>query len=348
MRTESGKISILPALLLAGLLLASVGVSATLGFINVSLGDIARIIGERYFNLKAAGVDPVAATVVIDVRMPRILAAILVGGVLAASGAVLQAILLNPLADSYTLGISTGAAFGASMIIVLQLAGLSLPPAISVPVFAFVGGVATLGAVLYLASGDRSLASTSLILAGVIVAAILSAAIGFMKFVANEQVGVIIFWLLGSLSGASWLQVSLLIGFSALGMTIALAYSRDLNIMATGERGAASLGVNPVRLRFILLITCTLMTSLAVSVAGIIGFVGLIVPHLLRHLVGPDNRQLVPLSFLGGGLLLLAADTLSRAVLPAEVPIGVLTALLGGPFFCILFIRGQGDGRTSF
>lgn len=346
MKRVRGKAIVWP-LLLAGLLVGCAGVAATMGFISVSLGEVARIIGGHLFGQQNAGGDPVAATVVIDVRMPRIVAAILVGGVLAVSGAVLQAVLLNPLADSYTLGISTGAAFGASLIIVLQLAGLSLPPSISIPVFAFVGGVATLAAVLYLAAGDRSLASTSLILAGVIVAAILSAAIGFLKFVANEQVGVIIFWLLGSLSGASWTQVSVLIGFGFIGMVVVMTYSRDLNIMAAGERAAASLGVNPVRLRLVLLVTCTLMTSVAVSVAGIIGFVGLIVPHLLRHMVGPDNRQLVPLSFLGGGLLLLVADTLTRAVLPAEVPIGVLTALLGGPFFCVLFSR-QGDGRASF
>ena len=147
---------------------------------------------------------------VADVRLPRILAAVLVGGMLGVSGAVFQAILLNPLADSYTLGISTGAAFGASLVIVLQIFGLMLPVGVSVPVFAFAGGVATLAVVLYLASGDRSLSSTSLILAGVIVSAILSAAIGFLKFLADEQVGIIIFWLMGSLAGATWPNIGLL------------------------------------------------------------------------------------------------------------------------------------------
>ena len=334
---------------LTGLLVFGVCFSATLGFLDVSIPDVVAILWARLTDQPLpAGVDPVAATVVADVRLPRILAAVLVGGMLGVSGAVFQAILLNPLADSYTLGISTGAAFGASLVIVLQIFGLMLPVGVSVPVFAFAGGVATLAVVLFLASGDRSLSSTSLILAGVIVSAILSAAIGFLKFLADEQVGIIIFWLMGSLAGATWPNIGLLAPVALFGTLVLLFHSRDLNIMATGDRAATSLGVQTVRLRTVLLATGTLLTSLAVSVSGIIGFVGLIVPHLLRHLVGPDNRRLIPLSFLTGGLLLLIADTITRAALPAEVPIGVLTALLGGPFFCILFKRRQRHGVSDF
>ena len=336
-------------LLLTAILVFAVALAATLGFLKVSVPDVVSILFARLTQQPlATGIDPIAATVVADIRMPRILAAVLVGGMLGVSGAIFQAILLNPLADSYTLGISTGAAFGASLVIVLQIFGLALPPGVSVPIFAFGGAIGTLALVLYLASGDRRLSSTSLILAGVIVAAILSAAIGFLKFLADEQVGIIIFWLMGSLSGASWQNILLLTPTALLGTLAALFYSRDLNIMATGDRAATSLGVNPVRLRTTLLTTGTLLTALAVSVSGIIGFVGLIVPHMLRHMVGPDNRRLIPLSFFTGGLLLLFADTLTRAVLPVEVPIGVLTALLGGPFFCILFKKRQKDGTTAF
>ena len=334
---------------LTAFLAVAVALAATLGFLKVSLVDVATILLTRITHQPLpAGIDPIAATVVADIRMPRILAAVLVGGMLGVSGTLFQAILLNPLADSYTLGISTGAAFGASLVIVLQVFGLALPPMVSVPIFAFGGALGTLAVVLFLASGDRRLSSTSLILAGVIVAAILSAAIGFLKFLADEQVGIIIFWLMGSLSGASWHNILLLTPAALLGTLVALFYSRDLNIMATGDRAATSLGVNPVRLRTTLLTTGTLLTALAVSVSGIIGFVGLIVPHMLRHLVGPDNRRLIPLSFFTGGFLLLFADTLTRAVLPVEVPIGVLTALLGGPFFCILFKKRQKDGTTAF
>ena len=336
-------------LLLTAILVFAVALAATLGFLKVSIVDVATILFAKLTQQTLhAGIDPIAATVVGDIRMPRILAAVLVGGMLGVSGAIFQAILLNPLADSYTLGISTGAAFGASLVIVLQIFGLVLPPVVSVPIFAFGGAIGTLALVLYLASGDRRLSSTSLILAGVIVAAILSAAIGFLKFLADEQVGIIIFWLMGSLSGASWQNILLLTPTALLGTMVALFYSRDLNIMATGDRAATSLGVHTVRLRTTLLTAGTLLTAVAVSVSGIIGFVGLIVPHMLRHMVGPDNRRLIPLSFFTGGLLLLFADTLTRAVLPVEVPIGVLTALLGGPFFCILFKKRQKDGTTTF
>ena len=330
-------------------LLIGIAVTATLGFLKVSVADVVAILLAKTGGYSVpAAIDPVAAAVVADVRMPRILASVLVGGMLGVSGSIFQAILLNPLADSYTLGISTGAAFGASLVIVLQIFGLALPAGISVPVFAFLGGVGTLAVVLFLAAGDRRLSSTSLILAGVIVAAILSAAIGFLKFLADEQVGLIIFWLMGSLAGSSWQNIALLIPAALAGILVAVVYSRDLNIMATGDRAATTLGVNTVRLRMLLLTVGTLMTSLAVSVSGIIGFVGLIVPHMLRHIVGPDNRRLIPLSFFAGGLLLLLADTLTRAVLPVEVPIGVLTALLGGPFFCLLFKKRQQEGKSDF
>ena len=337
-----------PILLLSTVLFALIAVSATMGFLSVSVMDVIRIISAKLLQQPLTNIDPVAVTVVTDVRMPRIAAAVLVGGMLGVSGTVFQAILLNPLADSYTLGISTGAAFGASLVIVLQIFGLALPPAVSVPIFAFAGGIGTLLLVLYLASGDRRLSSTNLILAGVIVAAILSAAIGFLKFLADEQVGIIIFWLMGSLSGVSWNNILLLLPFALVGTGLAFFYGRDLNIMATGDRTSVSLGVNTVRLRIFLLVCCTLMTALSVAVAGIIGFIGLIVPHLLRYLTGPDNRRLIPFSFFTGGMLLLVADTITRAVLPAEIPIGVLTALLGGPFFCVIFKKRQQDGNAGF
>ncbi len=293
-------------------------------------------------------IDPVIRAVVFDVRLPRILAAVLVGGALAVAGAVFQSVLLNPLADPYTLGVSSGAAFGASLAIVFQLFNLLTPSLYQVPLFSFLGSSLTLVLVLYLASSNGSLSVTNLILAGVIVGAILSAAIGFLKFLADEQVGIIIFWLMGSLAGVSWIDMWVLLGVVICGLLVCMFYSRELNIMATGERSALALGVDTVRLRWLLLMTCSLMSAVCVSMSGIIGFVGLIIPHLLRYIVGPDNRWLIILSFLAGGLLLLVADTVTRAVLPVEVPIGVLTALIGGPFFCFIFKKNQHKGRGGF
>lgn len=330
---------------LAVLLLLAALCAASLGVLRVPLADAAQVFARALLQRPAPpDLDATTVSVLLNVRLPRVLAAMLVGGSLAICGAVFQALLLNPLADPYTLGISTGAAFGASLVIVLQIFGLALPTALSVPLFAFLGGMATLATVLFLASGDQRFSSTSLILAGVIVSAILSAAIGFCKFLADEQVGVIIFWLMGSLAGVNWQQLAWLGPVTLLGALLLCAFARDLNIMAMGDRAAASLGIATGQLRLALVTLCSLLTALAVAVSGVIGFVGLIVPHLLRHLLGPDNRFLLPASFLAGALLLLAADTLTRAVLTQEMPVGVLTALLGGPFFCFLFKKRQGRG----
>ncbi len=320
------------------LLSVEVVASAHMGFMKIPVQEVLQIIREMISGDGSPVTDPVMFSVVADIRLPRIMTCMFAGGTLAVCGAVFQAILMNPLADPYTLGISSGAAFGASLVIVLQLLGLTLPEIFTIPLFAFAGASGTMFLVLALASGGSGrLSSTSLILSGVIVASILSAAIGFLKFLADEQVGIIIFWLMGSFSTASW-DSTLLIGPAAVtGTAVAIFYGRDLNVMSTGERTAVTLGVNTVRLRYILLIVCSLMTALCVAVSGIIGFVGLIVPHMLRHLTGPDNRWLVILSFPAGAILLLAADTVTRAILPVEVPIGVLTALIGGPVFCWIF-----------
>lgn len=335
------------SLLLALCVTFCAALAATMGYLHIPLQEVGAVFGAQLLQRPLPqDIDATTISVLTNVRLPRIVAAILVGGSLALCGAVFQAVLLNPLADPYTLGISTGAAFGASLVIVLQIFGLALPTGVSVPIFAFLGGMGTLALVLYLAAGDSRLSSTTLILAGVIVSAILSAAIGFFKFLADEQVGIIIFWLMGSLAGVNWEQLRMLAPVTLAGALVLCAFGRDLNIMTTGDRTAASMGVSTRRLRLFLVCMSSLLTALAVSVSGIIGFVGLIVPHLLRHLVGPDNRVLLPHSFFVGALLLLAADTLTRAVLPAEVPIGVLTALLGGPFFCFLFKKRQRDGAS--
>lgn len=279
--------------------------------------------------------------VIMDVRLPRILCAVLVGAGLAAAGVVYQGILLNPLADPYTLGVSSGAAFGASLALLL---GIALLGQFSVPLFAFAGALLTLGIVLSLSSFDGQMSANTLILAGVIVGAILAAAISFIKYMADEQVAVIVFWLMGSLASRSWLDVAVTFGAALFGVSVAVYYGRDLNILSLGSRGAASLGVETVRVRRVLLVSASLVAAVCVSVSGIIGFIGLVVPHLMRFLVGPDNRRLVIVSALAGAILLLAADTVTRALLPREVPVGVLTALLGGPFFCYIFRRRRKGG----
>ncbi len=332
-------------ILLVLAVIGAVVISTGMGYIEISPLEVLRIIAARLSGAESllVGLDPVWPMVVMDVRLPRILTAVIVGSGLAVSGTIFQGILLNPLADPYTLGISAGAAFGAALALLADIAFLG---SYSVPIFAFVGAVATLLVVLHLSSFDGQMSANTLILSGVIVGAILAAGLSFIKYMADEQVAVIIFWLMGSFASKTWPEVWLVLWCVLVGVGVAIYYGRDLNIMSLGQRSSDSLGVDTTRVRKILLVTASLLAAACVSVSGIIGFIGLIVPHLMRFLVGPDNRKLLLVSMLAGPVLLLAADTLSRAVLPTEVPVGVLTALIGGPFFCYIFRKRQmGSGH---
>ena len=322
------------------MLAAAVVAATSLGYIRLPFPAVLQIMAAQLFDQPVwiDQIDPVWTVVVTEVRLPRILTSALVGGGLALAGVVFQGILLNPLADPYTLGVSAGAAFGASIALLLNIGMLGI---YSVPLFAFVGAAGTLLLVVFLASGSGGLSSTNLVLSGIIVAAILSAGISFLKYLADEQVGVIIFWLMGSFASRTWTDVAMVGTVVAGSLAVFMVYARDLNLMALGERSAASLGVDFQRVTLVLLVTASLVSAVCVAVAGIIGFVGLLVPHMMRMLTGPDNRRLLPVSMLAGAILLLGADTLTRAVLPQEIPIGVLTALVGGPFFCYVFRRRQ-------
>jgi iron complex transport system permease protein len=323
-------------IVLAGVIMLSTG----MGYIKIPVAAVVKIIVTKISGNVSLieGLDEIFPVVVFDVRLPRILTAALVGGGLAMCGVVFQGILLNPLADPYTLGVSAGAAFGASLAILLNI---HLLGTYSIPLFAFVGAACTLLVVIYLSSSAEGWSSNNLILSGIIVAAILSAGISFLKYIADEQVAVIIFWLMGSFGSKTWTDVALTLIFIGIGFTVFVYYSRDLNLMSLGNRTASSLGVETRKVTLILLSTASLVAAICVSVSGIIGFVGLLIPHMMRLLTGPDNRRLVPVAMLSGGILLLCADTITRAVLPSEIPIGVLTALIGGPFFCYIFWKQQ-------
>lgn len=325
---------------LTALLLATMAAAAGMGYIEIGYTGVIRILLSAITGSEALAseIDTAAQAVVLEVRLPRIFTAVAVGGSLAVAGAVFQGILLNPLADPYTLGVSSGAAFGACAALLLNITMLGV---FSVPLFAFAGAVATLLVVMYLASSSGGFSSNNLILSGIIIAAILSAGISFFKYAADERVSVLIFWLMGSLSSRTWADAAFTMGVMVAGTAVCIFFARDLNLMSLGTRTAASLGVDVSKLSPVLLVCASLMAAICVSITGIIGFVGLLVPHLVRSVSGPDNSRLIPLSMITGGILLLAADTLTRAVLPEELPIGVLTALIGGPFFCYIFRKRQ-------
>ncbi|MGC9196237.1 MAG: FecCD family ABC transporter permease [Syntrophobacteraceae bacterium] len=310
------------------------------GYVKIPFWEVVRIVAAKLTGNSEliARLGHIAPTVVMEVRLPRILASILVGANLAVSGAVFQGILLNPLAEPYTLGISAGAAFGASLALLLNLTFLGLW---STPAFAFAGAVLTLLAVIYLTAGSGELSSGNLILSGIIVAAILSAAVSLIKYLADDSVGIIIFWLMGSFASRTWAEVGLLAVTTVVGLSVFFYFGRDLNLLALGDRTAGSLGISPRKISLFLLTMASLTAAVCVAVSGIIGFVGLLVPHMVRFVTGPDNRRLLPVCALFGGLLLLCADTVTRTLLPREVPIGVITALIGGPFFCYIYRRRQ-------
>lgn len=311
-----------------------------MGYVKIGFADFVALV-KFELSATAPPLDPIFKTIIMDVRLPRILVCAAVGGSLALSGVLFQGILLNPLADPYTLGVSAGAAFGASVAILMGLGGTL----VSVPIFAFAGACLTLFAVIYLSfshgNHQAGFSSNSLILSGIIVAAILSAGISFIKYLADEQVSAIIFWLMGSFSSKTWGEAALTWGVLGAGVGVSSFFARDLNLVCLGERSASSLGVDTRRITLILLVTGSLIAAVSVSVSGIIGFVGLLVPHMVRTITGPDHGRLIPISMLAGALLLLGADTITRAVLPHEIPIGVLTALIGGPVFCWIFKKSQ-------
>ncbi|MFH1872937.1 MAG: iron ABC transporter permease [Pseudomonadota bacterium] len=315
------------------LLLAALAALALASLVAALLaGPYAVAPGEVWAALTGTGQDT-AGAVVSGLRLPRALAAFACGGLLALAGALMQVLLRNPLADPYVLGISGGAAVGA---LLAMLAGLALA---LINLFAFAGAFAAMLMVFGLARGDGSWTQTRLLLTGVIVAAGCSAVVALILSVAPEhQLRSMLFWLMGDLSHAGTPWPALLV--LALGLAAALPLSRDLNLLARGDLIARTLGVRVRGLRGAVYVLASLLTAVAVTTAGSVGFVGLVVPHLVRLAVGNDQRVLLPAAALAGGSLLVIADTLARTlVAPQQLPVGVLTALLGVPVFLYLLSR---------
>lgn len=326
-------------LLLAGLLVGGVVLSAITGQLAVTptevAGSLLRAIG---IDTDWAPTDPIIESTLWVVRFPRIVMALVVGAALAVAGAVMQAIFGNPLAEPGVVGVSSGAALGAATAIVV---GASVLGVAGIAVFAFLGGlVATLLVYVVSRAGGRTEVVT-LLLTGIAVNAIAQAGIAFVLFVADsasrEQ---IVFWQLGSLGGSLWAQVAVVAAVAVPGVLVALALARRYDLLALGERNARHLGVDVERLRLVSIVLVALLTGVAVAFTGIIAFVGLVVPHLIRMIIGPAHRGLVLASAVGGGALLVIADLLTRTLVAgAELPIGMLTSLVGGPFFFWLLYR---------
>jgi iron complex transport system permease protein len=283
-------------------------------------------------------------TIVFQMRLARVILAALVGAGLAASGVVLQGLLINPMADPYILGISQGAALGATAAM-LSLGGILALGIYTVPLVAFLAGMVTSIVVYNLARVGRRVQMSTLLLAGIAVGLFLSAITSYIMITSGQNVHQILFWMIGGFSGRGWDHVKVLLPYILTGYTLMHLYARKMNVILLGEEPAQHLGIDVERMKKILLTAATLTTASAVSVSGVIAFVGLIIPHAVRLMVGPDHRVLLPTSALTGAIFLILADALARtAAAPEEIPVGIITALCGGPFFIYLLRKKNNPG----
>lgn len=273
-----------------------------------------------------------------NLRAPRIVLSVLVGAALSVCGAAYQSVFRNPLTDPYVLGISSGASVGAAVAILLGLEAYML----GVGTCALVTGLLTIVVIYRIASIGNRMHTTTLLLTGVCITFLMSAIISFIMVLRQDKMDSIIFWTMGSFASASWTEVAIVAPVVAVGIGIVLYYARDLNLLLAGSETARSLGVEVERVKRVLLLSTTLMVAFCVATCGVIGFVGLVVPHCLRLVLGPDNRRIVPCAIFAGGLFMLLCDTLARTLLmPAELPVGSLTALAGAPLFIYLLYKNK-------
>lgn len=275
--------------------------------------------------------------IVLQVRLPRVLGAAIVGIALAVAGVVLQALLRNPMADPYIIGVSSGASLGASLAIAFGIGFSFFGLLYSIPLMAFVSALGTVFLVYSISRTGQGVPMLTLLLVGIAVNSFLLGIEAIIRLGSGEAIHVIMAWIFGSLVSCNWDYVNLALPFVIFGVALIYVFARDLNIMLLGEEQARHLGVDAERLTKIMLASATLITAAAVSISGIIGFIGLIIPHIARILVGPDHRILIPSSALAGAIVLILCDTIARTVMsPAELPVGIITSLIGCPFFVYL------------
>lgn len=340
-------------LILAVAMVAVICWSASAGTAGVPAGVALRVLLSkmpvigRYVSLSEADVAPYdlesVEIIVTQIRLPRIVLGLLVGAGLSATGASFQGLFRNPLADPYIIGASSGAALGACIGILAAGAtgiGSLSAPSSYIPLFAFAGAVITVAFVYALATWDGCLPTDTFLLAGVVVGSFVWAAVSFLMVVAGEDLPKVVMWLMGSLSAKSWSHVRITAPY-VIGGTLALtALGRDLNLIAVGEEPARYMGLDVERFKKVIIVIGSLITAAVVSTSGLIGFVGLVVPHIARMIIGPDHRSLIPVSAAGGAIFMVAADTLARVIIPPrEIPVGVITAMAGAPFFFYLLRR---------
>jgi iron complex transport system permease protein len=316
------------------LLLLVILSSSAIGSTDISISSIFQLILSKIApGSSNASLPPSIEIIIFNIRLPRILLAGLVGAALAVAGATYQGLFRNPMADPYLIGVTQGAGLGAVI-------GFFLPAAwhaFSVPLLAFIGALVSVFIVYLIARVGRTLPMTTLILAGIALGSFFSSITSYLMTASQDKLHGIISWLLGTFSTSNWEQVWIVLPYIAAGIIIIWLFARPLNVMQLDEEQARQLGINVERTKLILLFAATLITAAAVCFCGTIGFIGIIIPHTVRLIWGPDHRFLLPLSTFAGAVFLILADTITRTVLaPTEIPIGTITAFVGAPFFLYL------------
>ncbi|MGQ9003901.1 FecCD family ABC transporter permease [Bacillus subtilis] len=328
-------------------LAVSIILGISCGSLHIPIPAVFRFFWHQGFGGSIGSDDPMYTNIMMNIRLPRVVLAALVGAALSIAGAAFQGLLKNPLADPYTLGVSSGASVGA---VVTLFLGLHLPVigGFTLPVVSVAAALATMAAVLFFSRlVHASMSVSTLILTGVITNSFLGAFISLIIALTGDNLLPIVHWLLGSVSMRGWSYVILFLPFFLLGTILLIINGRELNVMTYGEDKAKLLGVSVQQRKMMILIAGSLLTGSAVAVSGTIGFVGLVIPHITRLLWGTDHRHLLPLSALLGAGFLVLADLLSRTIIePIELPIGIITSLAGAPVFALILIR-QHRGRRS-
>jgi iron complex transport system permease protein len=324
------------------LLIFAIIASISIGYTSIPFANVVKVFINNTPLLNSLFHFPVTAiesTLILEVRFPRAICAVLVGAALAMAGTVYQGLFRNPMAEPYTIGASSGAALGATVSIVLGVS-ITLLGVKTLPFFAFIGCLLTVLVVYSISKVGTKVPVQTLLLSGIAISIFLSAIVNYFQSLYPDELRQSTFWLMGSFSYTEWIDVWTVLPLILIGAIAVYLYSRDLNLLALGEDEATHLGVDLERMKKILLVSSALITAAAVSISGLIAFVGLIIPHVTRLIISPDHRLLIPSSALMGAIFLVVCDSIARVIIsPAELPVGVITAICGGPFFLYLMRR---------
>ncbi len=333
------------SLIILGVFIVSIiFLSLSLGAVKVNVKDIINIIYAKTLGTETtySNLDSSIVYIIWNIRLPRIIVSLFIGGMLSIAGVTYQGILKNPMADPFVLGISSGAALGATIGIISKISfnilGLNF-----ISLMAFAGALLVIFVVYNIARIKNEVPVTTLLLSGIAMSQFLTAILSILMMLNDRDLNKIFFWTMGSLSGKGWESIANIIPYTVLGFIILMYYSKDMDILLLGDESAKNLGVEADKIKKIILVTASILTAASVSVSGIIGFVGLIVPHIVRIFVGPKHSKLLPLSFITGGALMVVCDTIARSIIPQEIPVGIITAILGAPFFIYILKKKKAE-----